>query len=412
MAKGMKEYKLNSKLQEEIMVQAQLGARNRSKSWMIVIITLVALIVLGLFLLLGRELFAGKAVSFSLEKDFLASAEGGFKFLTVAASPGDTIDLPVYVSLPRDTVSKSARFKLNYDPDVLEYTGISNDVSIDSWEPVGFNGGDERAVYYSYAALTDASRPGLENEIRLATVSFKVVAPAVSTQKIYNNMLSFEYIEVNSAATGENLITSLKSAHFSQNPTVSGSSCGDGRVDSGEQCDGNEIACPAGSTGMQTCTISCTWDGSACVAVPTASVCGNGIIETGEQCDGDTSCSIGGLQGTQSCINNCQTLSLCVAGSVLPESIGEGVGLPTYDSTEDTDEVQSAGVVVGDITGDNVADTGDAIQILRYAVGLRSFTDAELSSADVTCDGSVDTGDAIQILRFTVGLRGALVCAN
>src|SRR3989338_1461631 len=130
MAKGMKEYKLNSKLQEEIMVQAQLGAGNRSKSWMIVIITLVALIVLGLFLLLGRELFAGKAVSFSLEKDFLASAE------------------------------------------------------------VGFNGGDERAVYYSYAALTDASRPGLENEIRLATVSFKVVAPAVSTQKIYKDRKS------------------------------------------------------------------------------------------------------------------------------------------------------------------------------------------------------------------------------
>src|SRR3989344_722710 len=69
-------------------------------------------------------------------------------------------------------------------------------------------------------------------------------------------------------------------------------------------------------------------------------------------------------------------------------------------------------VVLGDVTGDNVADTGDAIQILRYAVGLRSFTDGELSSADVTCDGSVDTGDAIQILRFTVGLRGALVCAN
>src|SRR3989344_2785286 len=364
MARGMKEYKLNSKVQEEIMVQAQLGARNRSKSWMIVIITLVALIVLGLFLLLGRELFAGKAVSFGLEKDSLASAEGGFKFLTVAASPGDTIDLPVYVSLPRDTVSKSARFKLNYDPDVLEYTGISNDVSIDSWEPVGFNGGDERAVYYSYAALTDASRPGLENEIRLATVSFKVVAPAVSAQKIYNNMLSFEYIEVNSAATGENLITSLKSAHFSQNPTVSGSSCGDGQVD------------------------------------------------LGEQCDGDTSCSIGGLAGSQSCSNDCQTLSLCVVGDVSPESTGDGLGFPEYDSTEDTDEVQSAGVVVGDITGDNVADTGDAIQILRYAVGLRSFTDAELSSADVTCDGSVDTGDAIQILRFTVGLRGALVCAN
>ena len=73
-------------------------------------------------------------------------------------------------------------------------------------------------------------------------------------------------------------------------------------------------------------------------------------------------------------------------------------------------EVPLAEVVLGDVTGDNIVNTGDAIQILRYSVGLRTFTAEELNKADVTCDNTVNTGDAIQVLRYSVGLRETLSC--
>ena len=63
--------------------------------------------------------------------------------------------------------------------------------------------------------------------------------------------------------------------------------CGNGKVDDGEECDGNDVsACPVdGSTCSSTCT---------CVAPqpkpePKKPVCGNGVVETGEMCDGDDS---------------------------------------------------------------------------------------------------------------------------
>jgi hypothetical protein len=63
----------------------------------------------------------------------------------------------------------------------------------------------------------------------------------------------------------------------------------------------------------------------------------------------------------------------------------------------------------GDVNGDGYIDAGDALLVLRYAVGLiDDLTGAQLSAADVNKDGIVDAGDAVRILRYNAGLIDAL----
>ena len=56
----------------------------------------------------------------------------------------------------------------------------------------------------------------------------------------------------------------------------------------------------------------------------------------------------------------------------------------------------------GDVNGDMRVDTADALEILRYAVGLTDEIDYD--AADMNRDGKVDTADALAVLRMAVGL--------
>ncbi|MBI2665252.1 hypothetical protein HYX12_01360 [Candidatus Woesearchaeota archaeon] len=56
--------------------------------------------------------------------------------------------------------------------------------------------------------------------------------------------------------------------------------CGNGLVDVGEECEGNELSgavCPVSTTGTPTCTASCTLNTSSCVAAPS---CTEGSVQT------------------------------------------------------------------------------------------------------------------------------------
>ncbi|MCI0572420.1 MAG: VCBS repeat-containing protein [Myxococcaceae bacterium] len=82
--------------------------------------------------------------------------------------------------------------------------------------------------------------------------------------------------------------------------------CGDGRIDTGEQCDGTSLggkSCVGEGfdTGTLGCTSSCFLDVSACVRF-----CGNDTIDTGEGCDGvlgPLTCDTFGFTG---CSSECQ----------------------------------------------------------------------------------------------------------
>lgn len=56
-------------------------------------------------------------------------------------------------------------------------------------------------------------------------------------------------------------------------------------------------------------------------------------------------------------------------------------------------------IVMGDVNGDGVVDTQDAIKVVQYFL-KKNPENFNLEAADVTTDGNVDTQDAIQIIRI------------
>lgn len=76
--------------------------------------------------------------------------------------------------------------------------------------------------------------------------------------------------------------------------------CGNGRLDSGEQCDFRSRAPRGGCSDTHTaCSRQCR-----CIQVDPRQpqpVCGNGVVETGEECDRNTGCASG-----ETCNSNCQ----------------------------------------------------------------------------------------------------------
>jgi cysteine-rich repeat protein len=122
------------------------------------------------------------------------------------------------------------------------------------------------------------------------------VFPIVSSGKTCENARSF--IDVKQCL--DPLIRNQIGSHGSNGNAT----CGNGAVESGEQCDGNVQACTIGGySGTQSCSSSCSWnsctptqscgDGvcngletnATCAQDCHAVVCGNGLVEGGEDCD-------------------------------------------------------------------------------------------------------------------------------
>lgn len=62
------------------------------------------------------------------------------------------------------------------------------------------------------------------------------------------------------------------------------------------------------------------------------------------------------------------------------------------------------GASFGDVNGDSVINSADALSVLSYCVGSLELTSEQLRCADVNADGRVNPSDALEILRYTVGL--------
>lgn len=94
---------------------------------------------------------------------------------------------------------------------------------------------------------------------------------------------------IDSSFTGGNAICNTKCTGYDTSTCAGGGNlCGNGNVDSGELCDGNEIPCSevdaAFSGGTAKCDSDCLgWNTSACGGG--SENCGNGIVEDDEQCD-------------------------------------------------------------------------------------------------------------------------------
>lgn len=65
----------------------------------------------------------------------------------------------------------------------------------------------------------------------------------------------------------------------------------------------------------------------------------------------------------------------------------------------------SAESLKGDLNGNGVVESEDALLLLRFSVGMSNLSAQQAAVADVNEDGSVDSADALGALRVSVGLN-------
>ena len=65
---------------------------------------------------------------------------------------------------------------------------------------------------------------------------------------------------------------------------------------------------------------------------------------------------------------------------------------------------ESSASVYGDLNHDGIITSDDALQALRWSVGLDEYTEAQKQLADVDSDGDITAADALDILRYSVRL--------
>jgi len=168
------------------------------------------------------------------------------------------------------------------------------------------------------------------------------------------------------------------------------SECGNGIIESGEQCDGTNTssACESlgYSGGILGCNPDCTFDPSGCNA------CGNNIIDSGEGCDGSNlngnSCgSFGFARGTLRCTSSCAfDTSGCTKGGPSNGGIGPS---PSRICAEGT--VRPCGSSIGRCkTGTQACTNGQWGECTGVILPI-----AELcNGVDDDCNGKVDDGIA------------------
>jgi len=110
------------------------------------------------------------------------------------------------------------------------------------------------------------------------------------------------------------------------------------------------------------------------------------------------------------------TFSGASTGEVQVDVVGAVEGAFKVRATSNADAtVYTSGTVtvtaipftLGDVNDSGTIDSGDAILVLRYSVGLTTLTDIQKMAGNVTKKAdinAIDSGDAIKILRYSVGL--------
>ena len=82
-----------------------------------------------------------------------------------------------------------------------------------------------------------------------------------------------------------------------------------------------------------------------------------------------------------------------------------GAALEALDKAIEEAGTENPDVVLGDLDGDNVATSKDALMIVQAAVGLITLTDDQKAAADFNKDGKVTSDDALAIVKAALGLN-------
>ena len=80
--------------------------------------------------------------------------------------------------------------------------------------------------------------------------------------------------------------------------------------------------------------------------------------------------------------------------------------------TTEFDIVKNFIGLMGDVDGDEIVNSADALSILRASVSAETFSDIQTKLADVNGDNTVDAADSLAVLRFSVQLMDSGVSIN
>lgn len=214
-------------------------------------------------------------------------------------------------------------------------------------------------------------------------------------------------------------LTCINCMKFDTSACLPATTCGNGKIDSGERCDGNQLSgatCESivgmGSTGSLQCDTNCgDYDTSLCTPPVT---CGNNTIDGNEECDGSVpehvTCEslVGtGSSGTVRCSSSCQLdRSGCTSAAVCGDGIissgeicdGDNFGGKTCESEVG---VGSVGSLKCDACGR--IDTS-------YCSAASTCANGKVDAGEV-CDGNDLKGATCESV-VGAGSTGTLKCAS
>ena len=187
--------------------------------------------------------------------------------------------------------------------------------------------------------------------------------------------------------------------------------CGNGKIDSGEQCDGTNVGLytcvgMGFKSGTLGCTSLCRLDTSACVPV---SFCGNGTVEGQEQCDGSNhnnkTCATQGFAGGVLACTNCQLVTSGCTGTV--SSCGNGV----INSGEQCDGTNFAGLTCQSMgySAGALACSSTCQRIITGCSGGTASCGNGVIDTGEQCDGTALGGVTCSTLGYT---GGSLACSS
>ncbi|HEY3446019.1 MAG TPA: hypothetical protein VGK67_06610 [Myxococcales bacterium] len=176
--------------------------------------------------------------------------------------------------------------------------------------------------------------------------------------------------------TGGGSLSCSATCQFVTTACVAAPTCGNGAIDSGEQCDGTLlggktcVSINQGFTGGNLGCTNCALNTSGCTTSP---VCGNGALETGEACDGTllgahTCVTEGFTAGTLSCLPTCALSTANCTG--LKCGVAQTLGTVTpVTSYAKSGGATGAKYVVGDFELNAQPDTV-RLELYQQATGI------------------------------------------
>ena len=80
------------------------------------------------------------------------------------------------------------------------------------------------------------------------------------------------------------------------------------------------------------------------------------------------------------------------------------VGNTNSDDTKLSLDAEEPGFLTGDVDGDGLVVSKDAVMIQKYLAGIIDFDDVQKSAADTNGDGKINIFDATRIQKYVAGV--------